>query len=379
MANGSKRPDRPLPPSMQQNQAPAANQQGPSNVPAGPGQGTTPPAPSFGAANTVLTGGPAGAGGVLPNPFRTEKTATGFAQQQWQINTSTIIAMARAATPSQYWKGTSTALNVWNEAVDVAAAMQKDGTNPNADPYAILASWSDPANRPGASTSGGYSGPSGPTPQELAQQRRQFRAEIRKAANTYGIGMSRKQVARLAEIQQKKNLSSTEVTNRLVKHLEMPESGDLSGTAGTVQDQLGTWAKSNGIALGDNQIINYAKDIIKGKNNIDGIKADIRKTYMAGAYPAWADRIAAGEDIADIAAPYMNTAAKLLEVDNVSLDDPTIKQGLQSVGQDGKPRVMPLYEFEQKIRKDPRWQYTDNAKTTYSRAVDTIARTFGMA
>lgn len=304
-----------------------------------------------------------------------QKNANAWAQNEWEKNKKTIVAIVKATTPSQYWHGETTALSKWNEAVKTAREKQDAGYTSVFDPYSILGS---KGSSDSTTSGGGGAGASGPTPQELAQQRRQFRAEIKKAADAYGIGLSRKQVARLAEIQQKKNLSATEVTNRLLKHLEMPASGDLSGQAGTVQDELGTWAKANGIDLNNNQIVNYAKKVIKGSTNIDGIKADIRKTYMAGAYPAWADRIAQGEDIADIAAPYVSAASKLLETDNLSLSDPLVKQGLQSVGQDGKPRVMPLYEYERAVRKDPRWQYTDNAKNTYYNAVMSIGRSFGM-
>ena len=231
----------------------------------------------------------------------------------------------------------------------------------------------------GSGGGGGYSGPSGPTPEQLAQQRRQTRAEIRRIAGENGIDMSRKEVARLAMIQQKKNLSATELSNRIINKLEMDDDGNLSGVAGTVQDELTTWAANNGMTLSDNQIIKYAGQVMRKENDLNNIKADLRKTYVSGAYPAWSERIAAGEDIADIAAPYMGTAAKMLEVDKVGIDDTLIKQGLQSVGSDGKPRVMPLYEFEQKIRNDPRWQNTNNARVTYMNAAQAIARKFGLA
>ena len=38
---------------------------------------------------------------------------------------------------------------------------------------------------------------------------------------------------------------------------------------------------------------------------------------------------------------------------------------------------MPLYEFEQEIRKDPRWEFTENAYDVYSRVGTNLLRTFG--
>ena len=106
---------------------------------------------------------------------------------------------------------------------------------------------------------------------------------------------------------------------------------------------------------------------------------DLRRTYMAGAYPAWSDRIEAGYDIADIAAPYKQKMADLLEVDPNSIDfnDTLLQRGLQGVDSQGKPRVVPLYEFEKQIREDPRWQYTDNAYSTYTDVGTKLLSMFG--
>jgi hypothetical protein len=30
---------------------------------------------------------------------------------------------------------------------------------------------------------------------------------------------------------------------------------------------------------------------------------------------------------------------------------------------DGKPAVMPVWQFEEELRKDPRWQYTNQARS----------------
>ena len=72
--------------------------------------------------------------------------------------------------------------------------------------------------------------------------------------------------------------------------------------------------------------------------------------------------------------------ASLLEIgdaDQIDFNDQLLKRGLQSVGADGKPRVMPLYEFEQQIRKDPRWDKTDNAYEVYANVGTNLLRTFG--
>jgi hypothetical protein len=124
---------------------------------------------------------------------------------------------------------------------------------------------------------------------------------------------------------------------------------------------------------------NYVRQIAMGDTTEDDVKNDLRRTYMAGAYPAWADRINAGQDIYDIANPYRSRMAALLELneEEINFNDVTLSKGLQGVGADGKPGVVPLYEFDKQIREDPRWQYTDNARQSYSTMADDLLKMFG--
>ncbi len=157
--------------------------------------------------------------------------------------------------------------------------------------------------------------------------------------------------------------------------------GDFKGQAGSVQDELASWADINGVRMSPGLVAQYVQRVSRGETTLDEVKSDIRKTYMAGTFPAWADKINAGMDIADIAAPYKNALASLLEVDpnTVGFNDKALTAALQSTDKDGKPRMMPLFEFENMVRKDPRWQTTDNAYQTYSGVAQGILRTFGFA
>jgi hypothetical protein len=80
-----------------------------------------------------------------------------------------------------------------------------------------------------------------------------------------------------------------------------------------------------------------------------------------------------------LAAPYVSTAERLLEVGEGTLgfDDPIIKAGMQSTDSNGQPRVLPLYEYERMVRDDPRWDYTNNAYATYTKVGTDLLRMFG--
>jgi hypothetical protein len=159
------------------------------------------------------------------------------------------------------------------------------------------------------------------------------------------------------------------------------ESGaDVTGTAGGFRDELLQWSRRNGISLDNSAAAKYVANMTLGSQDLDSVKQDIRDTYLKGAYPAWSDRIAAGFDPSEIAAPYRQRMARLLEVDenDISLDDQLLQQAMQGVGSDGKPSVVPLYSFDRQIKQDDRWQYTENAMDTYAKVGTKLLNMFGL-
>ena len=182
----------------------------------------------------------------------------------------------------------------------------------------------------------------------------------------------------LAIKQRRGGLTAAQMQNELATYLTAV-GGQMRGAAGQVDRTLRQWGQRNGIALDENMIQRYVREIQAGDTTEQDVLADLRRTYMAGAYPAWADKIDAGYDIADIASPYKAAMAQLLETseDQIDLNDPLLQRGLQGVGPDGRPSVVPLYEFQRQVRQDPRWQKTDNAYATYASAADDILSMFG--
>ena len=157
------------------------------------------------------------------------------------------------------------------------------------------------------------------------------------------------------------------------------KSSDLRGTAGDFQTDLRNWARKNGIALSEEAVSQYVQRLTLNQQTLDDAKQEIRDTYMLGAYPAWEQQIRSGVDPDSIISPYRSRVANILEIpeENLGWDDPLIQKAMQGVGADGKPRVVPLWEYEKEIRKDPRWEFTDNAYDIYARVGTNLLRTFG--
>ena len=80
-----------------------------------------------------------------------------------------------------------------------------------------------------------------------------------------------------------------------------------------------------------------------------------------------------GIDLDTIYSPYKNTMATVLEINpaTIALSDPTLRGAI------GPDKEMSLYEFQKTLRKDPRWQYTNNARENVFQSVNKVLQDFG--
>ena len=202
---------------------------------------------------------------------------------------------------------------------------------------------------------------------------------LRDQATAFGARMTDDQLRELAIRSRRFGMNESELANALSDYVSA-ETGNFRGAAGTTQASIKSWAMRNGVDISDNMINNYVNQITRGNTTQGDVLQDLRNTYLVGAFPAWADRIQAGMDPADIAEPYKARMARLLEVDpeQIDLNDTLLQRAMQGVGPDGKPAVVPLYEFDRQIRKDDRWQYTQNAMDTYAKAGTGVLKMFGL-
>lgn len=141
-------------------------------------------------------------------------------------------------------------------------------------------------------------------------------------------------------------------------------TGDaVYGQANQWMEELRARALDQGIRLGDETMQNWVRRIAGGYETLDGYLSEVNEMAVS-AYPHLAERLRAGQTVADIASPYRQTMAALFErvPDEVSLWDPTIRSAMSQIGQDGKPNLQSLHDFEVGLRKDTRWLKTANAR-----------------
>jgi hypothetical protein len=149
----------------------------------------------------------------------------------------------------------------------------------------------------------------------------------------------------------------------------------LGGTVGADLTKLRATARANGFDLDTtfkDQINNWMQRLAVGES-VETFQNTIRSQAKLGLPDKVANLLDQGLDLSNIYAPYKNVMAAVLEVapDSISLNDGTLRSAI------GPEKEMSLYDFQRILRKDSRWQYTDNARTEASDSVLKVLKDFG--
>jgi hypothetical protein len=144
---------------------------------------------------------------------------------------------------------------------------------------------------------------------------------------------------------------------------------------GLTRQELATVARANGLDLDKNfagQADSWIKRVENGED-VDIFKNLIRQTAKVGLPDKVGKLLDEGVDLETVYTPYRNAMAATLEVnpETINLNDSTLRSAI------GPDKEMPIYEFEKALRKDSRWQYTNNAREEAYAAVNRILQDFG--
>ncbi len=131
-------------------------------------------------------------------------------------------------------------------------------------------------------------------------------------------------------------------------------------------------ARNNGLTLLPNQIESYRLRLQNGEK-VETIQSNIR-AIAANAMPDNVKKLLeAGSDLNEVYQPYRQSMSTILEIpmDKIDLNDPTLTNAITDKGN------MTLFDFKKSLRKDPRWQYTDNAREIVSSGLTQVLKDFG--
>lgn len=167
-----------------------------------------------------------------------------------------------------------------------------------------------------------------------------------------------------------------QIRNLVREYISVVGETGPTGKSGEALADLKSTAMANGFDLNKiftpQQIEGFLKKIDLGES-VDTIKQQIRSIAKIGMPQGVAQMLDKGIDLDAIYAPYKNLMASTLEInpETITLNDPILRSAVTA------EKEIPLYEFQRQLRKDSRWQYTNQAKEEVSNVALKVLRDFG--
>ena len=143
-------------------------------------------------------------------------------------------------------------------------------------------------------------------------------------------------------------------------------------TISSAAQQVQSYAKANGIPLMPDELNQYANRVANGES-IDNIASTFRKIAALSHPKPIAELLNQGTDLDTIYKPYKTAMATTLELNpnDIQLTDPALSNAITG------DKTMTTYEFQRALRKDPRWQYTNNARSEAADVATQVLKDFG--
>lgn len=153
--------------------------------------------------------------------------------------------------------------------------------------------------------------------------------------------------------------------------------GMMWGEAGENFDKMHELAYTNGLKFSTDRYKKWTREIAAGRSTLQNTESYIRQ-QAAAKYSAFSEQIKAGQNVIDLAAPYIKSAATLLELPEteVDLNEKLVANAMQGSHAGAN---FPLWQFENYVRNDPRWRKTNNARESMMTVARQVAKDFGMA
>lgn len=219
-------------------------------------------------------------------------------------------------------------------------------------------------------------------PAEYRTRINQASAQVQQEADALGVTLQPDQISRLANQFLIEGWNTASLQEH-VASLWNPNGSGVEGQAAQYTQQLKQIYSQMGLPIGEKALNDRVQQLLSGQTTLDTY-TQAALTAAKSMYPSIGHQLDQGMTVKDIADPYVQTMSNLLEVDpnTLSVFSPMIKKALQGsiVNQNGKTSSVstPLWAFEQNVRKDPRWQYTQNAHSDVANSLQFLGQSWGM-
>jgi hypothetical protein len=196
-------------------------------------------------------------------------------------------------------------------------------------------------------------------------QQKDFSQAVADRALSLGVKLEQKDVDEIVNNALSMGISaSSSLVDGLIRaKLTYSPTVPLGGAAGGYLNQLKKTAAANGIDFDTQfgtQAQTWLSKILQGESP-DTFESVIRQAAGAGLPDNVKALLKLGVNLDTVYAPYKNIMASVLEVnpETIGLNDKTLRSAIGD-------KEMTLYDWERSLRKDPRWQYTNNARQEVS-------------
>lgn len=262
-------------------------------------------------------------------------------------------------------------------------------------------------------------------PAEYKQRVSQATDHVKQMASGLGINLTAAQLKSYATTDLYQGLSDEALKAQLGSNFTAQANGvnapPATGDIAQYQQQLNALASAYGVPVTKSWSNGLIQSALTGGQTLDEMLAGARSSLInsaKSAYPTLAAQLDAGQTTTDIAQPYIAAMSQVLEVPDsgIQVTDPTIQKALTNssllpaAGGSSKPMTpgvantnpapvgaapaassaagattqpgastMPLWQFQNQLRADPRWQQTDNAKQSAYSMVASLGKQWGFA
>lgn len=157
--------------------------------------------------------------------------------------------------------------------------------------------------------------------------------------------------------------------------------GKLGGKVAKQVSDIKGYAADYGVKIDSKQALDYVLGGLNAGGSLNTGAIDTQKNIIREMSKAFYTNLSPlidnGVKVSDIAKQFGSYKGKILELADESVDifDEDIQQALRN---DGKPGVMSLTDYQIKLRNDPRWSKTQNAREEAAGYAQSILKSFGL-
>lgn len=214
-------------------------------------------------------------------------------------------------------------------------------------------------------------------PGQATRMLQQAEHDISQLSTQLGVPIDQKTLQQIAKSAVFNGLDNTEITQSLVGYFKY-QGKSLVGQSGADVDTLKKMAQQYYVNLSDGQLQDMTQRMLIGQLQPQDLQSYFKGLALS-KFPYLAQQLDQGLTVKDVADPYINEMANLLEkpANGISPTDPMVMKALQQSTPQGV-QLMPLYQFSQMVKQSPEWLKTNNARDSMMDVTTNLLRDMGL-